>query len=139
MADNARTRLAALREKKPTTKAAQIRSLWPELNAALDKGHSLKDIAECLAVDGIAVSVRSLSVYIGRLRKSSIGKMELTSANQDALGGDVIPSMTRKPAAVPAQANPQGSRVPVANMRERQKRRLGFDYRPELADPKDLI
>jgi hypothetical protein len=30
-------------------------------------------------------------------------------------------------------------RDPLANMREREKRRAGFDYRPELADPKELI
>jgi hypothetical protein len=28
---NARTRLAALREKKPRTKAAQVRALWPDI------------------------------------------------------------------------------------------------------------
>ena len=35
-----RTRLAAHRGEKPTTKAAQIRALWPEIEAALRGGHS---------------------------------------------------------------------------------------------------
>ena len=76
---NARSRLAALREKKPPTKAAQIRSLWPEIKAALDNGHSLKAIAECLAADGIAVSVRSLSAYVGRIQKRSFDDNHRTS------------------------------------------------------------
>src|ERR1700761_7878768 len=72
---NARTRLAALREKKPPTKAAQIRALWPEMRTALDKGHSLQAVCDCLAADGITVSVQSLGSYIGRIRRES-GKGE---------------------------------------------------------------
>jgi hypothetical protein len=138
MRENARTRLAALREKKPPTKAAQIRSFWPEIKAALGNGHSLKTIAECLAADGIAVSVRSLSVYVGRMRKNSSGPRQALP-NQTALGGHEIPSPTPKSTAAPLQVDPKGSRDPLANVRERQKKRPGFDYRPELADPKELI
>lgn len=139
MHESARTRLTALREKKPPTKAAQIRNLWPEINAALDNGHSLKTIAECLAADGIVVGVRDLSVYVGRMRKNFTGTMKLMSANQAASGGDVIPSPAPNPAAVPSQANPKGPRDPLANIRERLNKRPAFDYRPELADPKRLI
>lgn len=139
MRENARTRLAALREKKPPTKAAQIRSLWPEIKAALDNGHSLKAISDCLSADGIAVSVRSLSVYVGRLRKSSTANTKLTPPGQTALAGNVISTSTAKSETVPADPDPKGSRDPLANVRERQKKRPGFDYRPELADPKQLI
>jgi hypothetical protein len=139
MRENARTRLAALREKKPPTKAAQIRSLWPEIKAALDNGHSLKTISECLAADGIAVGVRSLSGYLGRIRKNSIAAKKPTSPNQASLRGDVIPNPTAKPATGSPEANPRGPRDPLVNVRERQKKRPGFDYRPELADPKELI
>jgi hypothetical protein len=139
MRENARTRLAALREKKPPTKAAQIRNLWPEIKSALDNGHSLKAITECLAADGIAVSVRSLSAYVGRIQRSSIGTNKLTPPNRVAAAGNVVPSSTGKSATVSAQANPDGLRDPLANIRERRRKRPGFDYRPELADPKDLI
>ena len=137
MPDSARTRLAALREKKPPTKAAQIRGLWPEIKAALDKGHSLKAIAECLAADGIVVTVRSLSVYVGRIRKNSIAGKTMTPARQTALGA--TQRAGPKSAAVSAEPNPEGPPDPLANVRERQKERPGFDYRPELADPKELI
>jgi hypothetical protein len=33
----------------------------------------------------------------------------------------------------------QRPRDPLANVRERQRKRSGFDYRPELADPKELV
>lgn len=139
MRDNARTRLAALREKKPPTKAARIRNLWPEIKVALDNGHSLKSISECLAADGIVVSFRELSVYVGRLRKKSINAADLQAASGGAIRDDIVsttglPSTTRS-----ADASEQGSRDPLANVRERQKKRPGFDYRPELADPKELI
>ena len=140
MRENARTRLAALREKKPPTKAAQIRSLWPEIKAALDSGHSLQDIAECLAADGIAVNVRSLSVYFGRLRNNPTATKEPTRPSHTASGGNVmIPSSSGESQNSSADENPKGSRDPLANVRERQKKRPGFDYRPELADPKELI
>jgi hypothetical protein len=52
----ARDRLAALGEKKPRTKAAQLRMLWPEIKAALDRGHTLKAVCECLEADGIQMA-----------------------------------------------------------------------------------
>jgi hypothetical protein len=140
MSDNARTRLAALREKKPPTKAAQIRNLWPEIKAALENGHSLKSVSECLAADGIAVSFRELSVYVGRLRQKSVNVINRRPVNRALVrdgiaSAEVPPSMTR--AAGPYEQ--QGARDPLANVRERQKKPSGFDYRPELADPKALI
>lgn len=65
----ARSRLAALREKKPARKSAQIRAVWPDIKAALDSGHSLKAVCECLEATGVTVTVPALAVYIGRIRK----------------------------------------------------------------------
>jgi hypothetical protein len=67
----ARTRHAALSEKKAPEKAAQIRALWPEIKMALDTGHSHESVCECLAADGINVSARSLASYISRIRRTS--------------------------------------------------------------------
>jgi hypothetical protein len=67
----ARARLAALCEKKPPTKAAQIRALWPDIKAALDAGHSLKSVCECLEADEINITVQALGSYITRMRKKS--------------------------------------------------------------------
>jgi hypothetical protein len=41
-----RNHLAAHRAEKPTTKAGQIRTLWPEIEAALAGGQSMKKIRQ---------------------------------------------------------------------------------------------
>jgi hypothetical protein len=66
----ARNRLALRRAGKPATKAGQIRALWPEINAALAGGQSMKSIRKWLEEDaGISVGVTSLTSYISRLRR----------------------------------------------------------------------
>ena len=42
-----RVRLALRCAEKPATKAGQIKALWPEIEAALDKGQSMKTIPNC--------------------------------------------------------------------------------------------
>jgi type IV secretion system protein VirB11 len=65
-----RARLAAHRGEKPPTKAAQIRALWPEVEAALHGGHGTKKICAWLEEEaGITVGVTSLTSYISRLRR----------------------------------------------------------------------
>src|SRR5579863_2086161 len=46
-----RNRLAAHRAEKPTTKAGQIRALWPEIEAALAGEQSMKSIRQWLEED----------------------------------------------------------------------------------------
>src|ERR1700679_3413567 len=82
---HAPTRLAALREKKPARKPAQIRAVWPDIKAALDNGHTLKAVCECLEATGIAVTVPALAVYIGRIRKKD-REIDRTSATVSAVG-----------------------------------------------------
>src|ERR1700722_4925845 len=65
----ARTRLAELRDKAPASMAARIRALWPEIKAALERGHSLKAVCDCLEADGLALSVQALGSYISRIRR----------------------------------------------------------------------
>lgn len=131
-----RARLPALREKKPPKKAAQIRVLWPEIKAALDEGHSLKAVCDCLEADGITISVQTLGSYITRMRRKSVPVTRPLLAR----GND---SVTRQndPGRIAGTADPKREKSfdPLANIRERQGKRTGFDYRPELADPKQLI
>jgi hypothetical protein len=135
----ARTRLAALREKKPARKSAQIRAVWPDIKAALDNGHTLKAVCECLEPTGIAVTVPALAVYIGRIRKedreidnapvpvSAVGPKDSSTAHRDQTNPKSTGSGTRH------------SADPLANVRERGANNRPFDYRPELADPTKLI
>src|SRR5271156_334796 len=126
--ESARTRLAALREKKPPSKAAQIRALWPEIRTALDNGHSLKSVCDCLAADGIAVSVQSLGSYIGRIRRES-ARLETVTPSPQRADSSVS---TRPHALLPA--GEQRLTDPLANVKQRQAKRPAFDYKPELAD-----
>lgn len=135
----ARTRLAALREKKPARKSAQIRAVWPDIKAALANGHSLKVICECLEAAGVTVTVPALAVYIGRIRKKD-REIDRTSApvhavgstnSLTALGDRTVPTITGSGA--------RHSADPLANVRESGTDNRPFDYRPELADPAKLI
>lgn len=135
---SARARLAALREKRVPKKAAQIRALWPEIKAALDDGHSLKAVCDCLEADGISITVQTLGSYITRMRRKSIPA--------ETLGAPPSASKLSAPAEdnhsriIKAKdSNRKESSDPLANVRDRQGKRSAFDYRPELADPKELI
>ena len=64
--------LAALRaqaQKKPRTKAGQIRQAWPEIRDLLATGHSLKDVWAWLKEIGIAVPYTRLSEYVNQMRR----------------------------------------------------------------------
>jgi hypothetical protein len=66
----ARNRLAQRREEKPATKAGQVKALWPEIDAALAGGQSMKSIRKWLEEDaGISLGTNSLTSYISRLRR----------------------------------------------------------------------
>ena len=68
-----RSRLALRRSEKPATKAGQIRALWPDIEAALTVGQTMKTICTWLAEDaGITLSVTSLTSYISRIRRREI-------------------------------------------------------------------
>jgi hypothetical protein len=65
-----RSRLALRRAEKPATKAGQIRAVWPEIEAALAGGQSMKSIRRWLEADaGITLGLTSLTSYISRLRR----------------------------------------------------------------------
>ena len=66
----ARAGFARHRTDKPATKAGQIRALWPDIEAALDGGQSMKSIRKWLEEDaGITLSITSLTSYISRIRR----------------------------------------------------------------------
>src|SRR5215471_866018 len=121
--ENARTRLAALREKKPRTKSAQVRALWPEIKAALDKGHSLKTVCDCLEADGIAITVQTLGSYITRIRRRTppitVGPLPQDPEGSPKKEQGVAPLAARnRKVAKPSD--------PLANVRDRLGKRPGF-------------
>jgi len=135
----ARTRLAALREKKPERKSAQIRAVWPDIKAALDNGHSLKAVCECLEAAGVTVTVPALAVYIGRIRKKD---REITRVPAPVRAVGTNDSSTALGVRTDTKTAGTGTRHaadPLANVRESGANIRSFDYRPELADPTKLI
>jgi hypothetical protein len=88
----ARMLLEALQNKRPDKKSTQVRALWPEIKTALDNGHSLRSICECLAADGLNISVESLPSYISRIRRRQIQERrpDATVGGYDAMSGAQI-------------------------------------------------
>jgi hypothetical protein len=65
-----RTRLALRGAEKPATKAGQIKALWPEIEAAIQRGQSIKSIHKWLEEEaGLRLGITSLTSYISRIRR----------------------------------------------------------------------
>lgn len=137
-------RLRARLGEKPRTKAGQIRQAWPDIKALFDAGHSLKDIWIWLNEIGVEIGYARLSHYTGQLRRrdqaATLG--ENVTASQE--GGHVRDS--HLPASyevssgrIPTESDrPPSPTDPLANIREREGRHLGFQYNPD-PDIKKLI
>jgi hypothetical protein len=130
----ARARLAALGEKKPPTTAAQLRELWPEIQTALARRHSLNAICECLEASGVILNERSLAAYISRMRRDATLSKAMEIRRQT-----IGPRPGRAVEVSQKGKDLQKPQDPLANIRESESERQVFDYRPELADPKKLI
>ena len=146
-----RSRFARRRSEKPTTKAGQIWALWPDIEAALNAGHTMKTICVWLAEDaGIMLGVTSLTSYVSRIRRRqrAIGTTAVhLSACSDPMSSDALPELAGLPTAIlPKKSAGASGWVaapkfdPLANYRARQGRNSGFNYRPAtMEDEKDLI
>jgi hypothetical protein len=143
----ARSRLVQRRAEKPATKAGQIRALWPDIEAALAIGQSMKTICEWLAEDaGITVGVTSLTSYVSRIRRREAAGRSAFSrpasvSKSDPLGSPLVPTPTPIAQSLTrSEANPTVSRDPLANVRASLTKRPAFDYHPATEDDiKDLV
>jgi hypothetical protein len=133
--------LAALRaqaQKKPCTKAGQVRQAWPEIRYLLASGHRLKDVWIWLKEIGIDIPYTRLSEYVNQLRRTDPAAGE--SRNRAAA---LMPSTTQTAATnvSTATAGQKPSKHdPLANVRRSEANRPGFHYRPAVPeDEKELI
>ena len=108
----ARSRLAQRRAGKPATKAGQIRALWPEIDAALVGGQSMKSIRKWLEEDaGISVGITSLTSYISRLRRRERSNRRIDAPpvqsvrEQTAVESAQAPLSIRPPLSTPRQTS----------------------------------
>ena len=117
-------RLRDLTSEKPTTKMGQVRWALHEIEAALAAGHTLQMVHARLKDGGIEIGYRTLSLYLGRLKRRQNGR---------ALSEQAAPRHWEKeaPAIRTQPASPASvTKDPFSNIRsEREKKqRNGFDY-----------
>jgi hypothetical protein len=103
----------------PKRRVALIRTLLPEIEAAVTSGQNLKDIWEALQGEGLEVSYHTFYMVVWRARRkppaaSNWGKSENSPAAQG--------SQERKVGAVE-------ERDPFANLKRLEENRPGFHWR----------
>ena len=134
----ARHRLSLRRAEKPVTKSGQIRALWPEIEAALAGGQSMKSIRKWLEEDaGINLGLTSLTSYISRLRKRQDGPPQVRLPSPERLPQPVRETPPKP--AQPAEIKPGDPLAPA--MLALSKHRLDIREIHDDGDPdlKDLI
>ena len=125
--------LSKLIDEIPKFKSAQIRHLWPKIKAALEHGHKLKRIWECLGNDGIQLSYGKFRWYVARLKR-----LESEGADLSGDGGEASRMSSSSAPNIGVQVS-TGKRDPLANLRERTNKRPGFEFDERPPDVKKLI
>jgi hypothetical protein len=85
------------RLKAPKTLIARIRLAWPDVQAALNGGHSLKAVHQRLAEAGIKISNRRLSEYVGRLPREEKLRTVPRRNVENYIGGPDSPAGSSRP------------------------------------------
>src|SRR5262249_18683201 len=122
-------KLKRLRDEEPARFISQIRLLWPDIKAALGRGHTLKRVHLLLVENGTAINYQVLSRYVSRLRREDIANAGKSAARTEHRNSSPIPVGGR------FETPPAEFIIdPLANIRERLIRnRPGFHY--EGGDP----
>lgn len=67
-------RLGNLLKVRPRRASRLIRLIWPDIQAALEVGHTLKFVHQRLRESGVSISYNQFTVYVSRLRRESAMK-----------------------------------------------------------------
>jgi len=124
--------IGRLADRRPKTKIGQIRWLWPEILAALEGGHSLKDVWEELGHDGIELSYSKFRSYAARIRKAYRPETPAEPTLAAITPHRNVDSQRRSETL-------SSLRDPLANLRERIASRPGFEYDESPPDESKLI
>jgi hypothetical protein len=125
---HARSRLALRRAERPATKAGQIRALWPEIEAALTVGQSVKSICRWLEEDaGVTLGVTSLTSYISRIKRREITNPHTESSTARTVRAytESVADRPTRPSATPPVSRDPGPEDPLAQA-------MRFFSRPRL-------
>jgi len=63
------SKLKTLQEEEPAKVMRLVRLLWPEIRAAIHRGHTQKVIHQRLQEMGVSIGYHQLVVYVNRLRR----------------------------------------------------------------------
>jgi hypothetical protein len=127
------SRLKTLQHEEPTQLSKLIRLLWPDIRAAIRRGHTLKVIRTRLEEIGISIGYHQLVVYVSRLRR------EEESQHSHETAARAEKSVRRLEPAPPPAATEEPA-DPLANIRDRLiQNRPGFNFDDGLPDKKKLI
>ena len=130
--------LRALPESAPQTKSGRILWAWPEIQAGLASGRKMYEIWEALQLDGIEMSYGQFRTYVWRIRKKGV-PVSVSATASVSVAAPASNAGSVQPRIAPSPQSAVRVHDPLANLRESEKKRDWFDYRPELADPKKLI
>ena len=61
--------LSRLRDTNPARFISLVRLAWPDIKAALDRGHSIKVVHDHFVKGGVRISYRLFAMYVGQLRR----------------------------------------------------------------------
>jgi hypothetical protein len=117
--------IEALAREKPAQLMAQLRAVWPQVQQALDAGHTLRLIHKRLNMVGIEISYKRLIVYRGRIERRKKGPAAPASPN------------TLLPTRSPDKTAPAFD--PLANFRAQEQKRVSWQYPSGPSDESKLI
>lgn len=123
----------ALAQEKPKTLMAQLSLFWPQVERALEAGHSLRLIHERLNMAGVPISYQRLRVYRGRIERR---KREAGRPMPQIVAG--VPQIAAKPDD-PSDVRQTPAFDPLANLREHQQKRVDWQYPSGPPDESKLI
>jgi hypothetical protein len=117
--------IEALAREKPTQLMAQLRAVWPQVQQALDAGHTLRLIHKRLNMVGVEISYKRLIVYRGRIERRKKGPAPPASP--------ITPSPASSPDSVPPAFDP------LTNFRAQEQKRVAWKYPSGPPDESKLI
>jgi hypothetical protein len=129
------SRLKTLQDEEPAKLSRLVGILWPDIRAAINRGHTLKFIAGRLQEIGIPIKYRHLLVYVSRLRRADANRQGKILQGSVKNGQGLPPSRN-----IPADHGDKATRDPLANIKDRLiHNRPGFNYDDQPPDKDKLI
>ena len=117
--------IEALAREKPTQLMAQLRAVWPQVQQALDAGHTLRLIHKQLNMVGVEISYKRLIVYRGRIERRK--------------KGPAAPASPNTPSPARSLDSPPPAFDPLANFHAQEQKRVGWQYPSGPPDESKLI